>query len=378
MLSSLLLLAMSADGPKVRVSVQGDGCLRFERDGRAVFARSATLVVRGGRLVHEKGAPLMPSISVPGEPTAVQISPQGVVNGIYPTGPRPLGSLVLAKFADDIRLIVSGDYLVAADRPQLGAAGQGGFGVIASDAPVVPPQAPNPKPADTSSLATVNVRPATSLAKDRFTLADLADIQGDPALTARLSAIDFGVTPPIGVPRVLDRAVIEARIRQTGVKMETLKTEIPNRVTVTREGQTVTTAQFRDAALKAATEAAGAGADLTEDRPGPDMAAPAGQLQLVVESTAKANDRISVQLGVMVDGRRYNGRMVAFVNRAPIVSLRVGQMVKIRVKANGIAVETSGRVRQIQAGQGQVMVETSTGAILTGVLGKDGVIEVKA
>ena len=60
-----LLLATVATTPSLDLRVDGEGYLRLAYDGRIVYAKSARFVARGGRLVTEKGAGLMPMIATP-------------------------------------------------------------------------------------------------------------------------------------------------------------------------------------------------------------------------------------------------------------------------------------------------------------------------
>ncbi|MCG9895716.1 MAG: hypothetical protein MH204_09595, partial [Fimbriimonadaceae bacterium] len=88
--------------------------------------------------------------------------------------------------------------------------------------------------------------------------------------------------------------------------------------------------------------------------------------------------RITVSVEIVVDGRRWNARQVVFENRAPWTQIRAGQSIKILVVSNGASVEVPGKVRRVDQRTGEITVESSTKAILTGWLNAAGQVEVKA
>ncbi|RYG75461.1 hypothetical protein EON77_11200, partial [bacterium] len=72
------------------VSVDGDGALRFVRNGALVYARRATLHTANGILVNEAGLSLAPRVAVGG---AFSIS----LDGTIVAGGKVAGRLVLAQ-----------------------------------------------------------------------------------------------------------------------------------------------------------------------------------------------------------------------------------------------------------------------------------------
>src|SRR5579862_8614347 len=77
----------------VKVHVDGAGYMRFVRDGRVVYAKTATFVSIDGSLGSE-GAKLLPEIPVPTTAPTITVDLQGNVDA----GTAHLGRLVLAIF----------------------------------------------------------------------------------------------------------------------------------------------------------------------------------------------------------------------------------------------------------------------------------------
>jgi hypothetical protein len=119
MIGALLCGLLVAGPAPLKVRVDGEGYLRFAREGRVVYASSATLSVADGSLVGAEGATVMPSILVPTDATAIAVDLEGNVSCKRGPDAFPLGRLVLAVFPKGIALRPSGAYLVAADRPTL-------------------------------------------------------------------------------------------------------------------------------------------------------------------------------------------------------------------------------------------------------------------
>ncbi|HVL39492.1 MAG TPA: hypothetical protein VM328_08900, partial [Fimbriimonadaceae bacterium] len=133
---ALLLLAVSpwapaaphfkdGEGKACKVRVEGEGYLRFVRDGRVVYAKEAALQAIDGKLCHSEGAPVIPTISV-AAPFMVNLEGNVVAGG------KSVGRLVLAHFPASASLRPDGPFLVAAERPRLAEPGEGDSGVIRS------------------------------------------------------------------------------------------------------------------------------------------------------------------------------------------------------------------------------------------------------
>lgn len=380
LLFGLLLLAPA---PTVDVKVDGEGFLRFEKDGRAVYAKQAVLTVINGRLAHIKGAPVLPTISVPAKASKLTVDLDGSVK--TDVSPKEIGRLVLVKFPDDIRPVVSGDFLLAAEKVTLGNPGEGIFGVVRmpgaakpANKPTPKSEGPEPKPSKPElapGAAMIDVRSKSDVFGEVITLGDIAEINAG-AKTDSIKAIDLGPAPMVGMTRQIFKSVVESKIKQAGFKLADLTLNFPSDVKVVRAGQSVTHEAIVQEAIRYAGQLLNS-SNLVSETPGSEMAVPVGEVKLVAEKQTTVNDKTTILVGIYIDGKRYNGRNIVLADKSPAVSLKVGQTVKIRVKSGGAAVETLGRVKAVNTTLNQITVEATTGAVLIGVLGKDGVIEVK-
>lgn len=124
MIASALLFVLASAEPAtpLQIRVDGEGYLRFARDGRAVYAPEASLVIRNGQLVHEQGFGFLPPIAVP-DRASVTIELDGTVraNG------QSVGRLVLA-LSDG--MTKRDDFWATPDRPRLMNPGEETAGVI--------------------------------------------------------------------------------------------------------------------------------------------------------------------------------------------------------------------------------------------------------
>ena len=140
---ALLLLALSPWARAEAVRVDGEGFLRFVRDGRVVYAKEAELVARDGRLCHRLGPAVIPSITVG---STFEIDLEGNVR----SGGVVVGRLVLATFAVPVSKIEEG-FLVSPERPKLGNPGEGVIGVVRSTRTAI--SGPTPQPAVAPALS---------------------------------------------------------------------------------------------------------------------------------------------------------------------------------------------------------------------------------
>jgi hypothetical protein len=391
MISALLTLALCQAGPVLSVRVEGEGFLRFEREGRMVFARQAVLTVARGQLVHAKGQPVMPSIEGFRPSEGLAIASNGEVRAVAGSGStRTLGRLTLAIFPPDIRPVESAGFLVAADRPAIAYPGTAKAGTILSlkpgeDAfiptpPTQPIPRPNPQPAGsakTTPSASVTLKEKAEVEGDTVTLGDIADLSGPEDLVNRLRGLDLGSTPSLGVTRPIDRSAVEARIARGGILLASLSIQGGPKSSVVRRGQTITPEQFLQAAREAVQEEVQASLTLEASEPGQPMAVPLGEAVLKAENASLIKDLASATIAVFVDGRRINSRTIKMKAVSPLSAFKPGQTVTIRVKSGGASVQTTGRIRSLNIPKGEVTVESATGAVLIGTPAKDGSIEVK-
>lgn len=392
--SSFLLFAPASP---VTVRVDGEGYLRFLRDGRLVFAKDAKLVVRGGKLAHWDGPLVTPNVALAeGQDFTIGL------DGTILSAGRDVGRLVLAIFPDDIRPIESQGFLVAAERPQLANPGEGIAGVIRTEGKAEMPKSPpveesrDETPVASPKTVAGGVAPPTEaflkaggvqividdmteVEGDTIRLGEIATIYANSELAPKLAAIEISQTPPFGVNRIIDRSLLTARIRAAGLDPAKYVIVGSAQAKVTRPGQTVAHDDFVKAAIDASITKFGRNVTPQAKSQVNPLAVPKGSLELVAERISQSGSVVTVVVAALVDGKRINSRTISLVaaeTAAP--SFRPGDTVNVRVRSGAIVVETTGRVKSVDPIAGTVTVVTETGATKIGILGNDGFVEVLA
>lgn len=376
-----LLVTWVAAVTPITVRVDGDGYLRLLRDGRAVYAKSATLtVLADGRLGTTSGDPVLPTLSVPAGTQTLTIDLEGNISAAGSS----IGRLVLALFPASAALKEQGGILLATDRPKLGNPGEGTNGVIRTggQTPTLPATRGESAIAIVSGKARITGRPVAEIAGDTVRLGDLATIEAAEPLRTTLAQIDLGETPAFGVRRVYDRTRIATRLRSAGIPAENVELIIPASINVTRQAQSIPHSAFIAAAQKALQENPSAAAQYACDETAPDFKAPMGDARLVVESVSGLNtSACSIKVAVFVDGKRINSRTVGLTATALPEVIKAGTPVKVRIVAGGATVEMSGIARTTGKVGDQISVELRPDGAektlhLARVIGA-GVVEVK-
>ncbi len=367
------LVALLALAPTVHVHVDGDGYLRFVRDGRTVYAKEAVLTVTDGKLASTGGPLLNPRVQVPAGVTELKVDMAGRVFGVASGVESELGRIVLALFPEDVRLVVDNGFLVSSYRPTVSDPGDGVAGVLRTGAA-------GEKTATTivTAAATVSggieiqLKQSAEVVGKVFTLGDIAVVVADAAVKSRIDALEVSTTPALGVPFRMTPEMVRLRLLRFGKEAETYRFSGSSMVTVTRRGQEITAAMFAEAAIKAAQAQLGSGTVLTAEAGGITIFAPVGKLELVGENVQVSGSRISVRVAIIVDGERINSRTITLYKSDALSKIRAGQTVKLLVRSGAAVVETTGKVRSIDHATGVVMVTSATGAELSGkVVGID-------
>ncbi len=402
-------MAVASGAPSVEVKVDGPGYLRFVQDGRMVYAKKSVLTVSGGRLASTAGPKVAPVIEVASGARALTVDLEGNVSA---DGSR-IGRLVLALFPTDLTSFDAQGFSTSAVRPELGNPGEGTNGVLrtpqaqfgrnlssqkasrgtdtteaqgaaAQQASTKPnPTAPShdstpTKAANGPGPVVIKVPDRSEVESDSYCLGQIATVEAEPSVRAKLEALDLGDTPPIGIDRILDRSRILARLQTLGLKPNEVSLVCAPRIRVTRKGQTVVNQRFVDAAIKGA-EYKGFGSAFEPTTPGPDTVVPLGNLELVCESASGASGDITVMVGIYVDGKRFNGRMIHLRSTSPVMNVKAGMVVSVKVVRSGVSIETKGKVIKTDSNTSQVTVQiVDTGAQLTGTMRADGTVEIKA
>lgn len=412
MTSALFTCLLLVSTARVDVAVEGDGYFRFAREGEEVYAKSATLTVRSGKLCSVDGPWVLPVILVEGEPKSITVDLNGKVSFDYGNGPAYAGRILLSKFSDDIRPVESRGFLLAYDKPILGEANDDGFGKILSGdlllksaesrvtsavksnttsekkpeenrIKVYEPEAPEKiavvKP-DLEFLKRGGVQivlpDSITISGERIRLGEIATVYANASLSPEISALDLGAAPMFGVPRLLASDRIEQALKLAGLKSDMIRI-VGSRVSVKIDSQVVTQADFEKVASEAARERFG-DIEVESDRPVPDLEVPKGELQLVAENLVKSGNSVSVSVTVYVDGKRINSRSIKLYNTSVPLTLKNGDKVTVVILANDVSVEVTGKVRRIDGVTGDITVLLDTGSEVVGRVNKKGFVEVKA
>ena len=120
------------------LAVDGRGYIQVTMpSGQIAYTRSGNLAVNAdGVMVTADGYPIQPSITVPPEATAIQISRDGIVEATLAgqTAPQQLGQLELASFVNPAGLEALGDNLYletpASGSPNTATPGSPGLGTL--------------------------------------------------------------------------------------------------------------------------------------------------------------------------------------------------------------------------------------------------------
>jgi len=98
------------------IAIEGSGFFQVQRpDGTIAFTRAGQFQLNNqGTIVDTEGDPLIPTITIPANATAVTITQYGVVNASLPgqTNPAQLGQIQLATFANPGGLELMGGNLL--------------------------------------------------------------------------------------------------------------------------------------------------------------------------------------------------------------------------------------------------------------------------
>ena len=373
------LLTLAA--PSVPVYVDGDGYMRFLRDGRTVYSKQTVLTVVDEKLASADGPLVNPRIQVPGSPDAITVTLDGRVVAKYAGKDTELGRLTIALFPDDVRPVVDKGFLVSSYRPTLADAGVDTAGVVRTGKPgestaTVTVYSPETLAGGTGAIE-INLRESVQIEGKAITLGDIADVTADDATKARLNTLEVATAPPLGVTYKFTQDQLKFRLLRYGKEVDQYRFSGSDQVTVSRKGQDVTQAMFVQAAILAAQEKLGKGLQISTNATGPVFVAPIGVLDLVGEQVTQDGSHLIVRVAVVVDGVRINSRNIALEKSDPVSKMRVGATVKVIVRSNLATVETTGRIKSIDPAANSVVVVIATGAELTGTAVADNTVEVK-
>ncbi len=363
LLTSLAVLLLGYTAPTVSVHVEGEGYLRFVKDGRSVFAREATLTIQDGRLADSRGPLITPSLFVSSEPDAILIDPNGTITIAVKTRKMVIGRLMLVRLTESS----DGDqgFLVTNERGISGLPGQAGMGTIVTSGSAKPLTKTVEKPIRGSSQGIqIEVRGKSEVIGEQFSLGEIAEITGSHTEIERLKKIVIGDTPSWGVPRGIDATRIRARLLSAHFSAAEVSVNVPSGAVVYRKGQLITAEQIMAEGKKAVAEKLG-NIELegsTESRP---ITVPLGELQVYGEAVNSAGNRVGVTVVVKVDGKRITSRTLMLTIARSNVGVKSGEMVKIAMVSGGVKVQLQGRAKSSGYVGQTIQVVTESGATLS-------------
>ena len=417
MIKAILLSTLCLSGPVLKVRVDGDGYLRFIRDGRAVYAKEAALQINNGKLCDAAGDSVLPSIQLGAGASDLAVDLEGNIYGVYNGNKVKAGQLVLAQFPPTEAFQKQDVVLIADDRPHLGTPGDENFGVIrllpGFDVPEVkvtinPQQPAAPKkgtflipdsianklvqgaqPKHVVANATVDgkvqitVQQHSVITGDHILLGQIAQIDGDPETVAKLQNVDLGDTPPTGVKRIIDRSRITIRLRFAGMKPELFNIEVPEGADIRRKGQTIPNSDFVVAAIKALIEKNATTGTWESTDSFADLEVPSGKLELKAEEMNGIDTgAASVIVAIYIDGSRFNSRTVHLKLKDNVPPVQPGAAVKVVMIAGQAQVECPGVARTGGRMGQSIQVEVQIGnppvkTFHTGIVKGPGMVEVR-
>lgn len=370
-----LLCGLVLGGTGVRVRVDGDGYLRFVRTGLIVYAKVSTLKVQDGMLSSAEGYPLAPRLAVTGNTANLKIDLEGNVSA----GGKTVGRIVIAMFPGSTKFTQKdGFYRTTGVRASLANPGEGLAGVIRCD-----DQPANETPAHVAThetyapgRATVTFPSRAESNSEDVILGEVAQIEGDPAVVAKLATLTIGKTPTLGIDRPVKKTDLQARIQAIGFSPDAIEVICPLDATVSRKTDKVTSTEL----VKCATDAIAAQFHFTgELRPlqaQTDLIVPPGDHELVSGVPTRNGGSMSVVVTIRVNGKDFKQRTVSLCAVDP-TGVKARDAITIRITRKGGVVTTPGKARSNGWVGETIQVETAEGAVLNGVVKSDGTVEVK-
>lgn len=386
--------SLSAASAGTSITVEGSGSfLRFARDGHAVYTTKATLSVVNGYVASSDGLRILPlTVAPPHASITIEL------DGTMSVGSKRIGQIVLAVFPEDAELDREGNYATSKAHPKLEAPGEGLAGVIRVSTSGQPLSAQPKKPksdlqgpipargvAKTTSSASskkaisgsITVNPATETDHDQIFLGSIATIESDAESKAKISQIDLGRTPPVGTPRIITTAELEARLRVAGFPVGAIEVSCPLGASVLRKAQAIVEADLLDAAAKEAKRRLKFAGELVLARALGDVLIPTGDYKISAGNPTQTAETVSVPLSVTINGKEVLSRIATLKPGDGSVQVRPYEAVKIRLIRNGAVVEVSGKSRSSGWLGQTIAVQSDTGATFSGTIAEAGVVEVR-
>jgi hypothetical protein len=380
-MTSALLTTLLLSTPTLQIRVDGDGYLRLARAGKAVYATKVGLTAVDGALGTAEGDLILPRIAVPASAKELKVDLEGNVSA----GTASLGRLVLATFPASAKLTSSGTVFTTTLKPSLANPGEGLAGVIrmGGKSTGTTLKTTTSSVAPQEGKATITVRMRSEIETDQFTLGDIAEIDGDPALVARIASVPMGPSPMLGTDRGLAAPHLVGRIRMVGINTTGLALNVPAGAVVARKAQTIETDLILESAREAVRAKLGIDLPLVAAKPPAALNVTPGEYQMTAEPGAAGTSGIPVTVTVRVAGKTAGTRSFLLVPEGGSAGVKIGETVKVLMICNGATIEVEGRASSSGWVGQTVNVTTTSGekgrtTTLSGTVKAPGVVEVKA
>lgn len=396
MTALLPLLLMNPVSADLNIQVEGPGYLRFIRDGRAVYAKSANLVIEGDRLSHEAGPKLIPEVLVR-QTGKLSVTSDGTIELASGNNKRTIGKLILAVFDGELSKSDDFGFFVASDRPQLIAAGSPESGSILLAKPaktsqqtrsissVQPPVKSNEtsarvvESASAVSENTLALKSFVELAEGDIKLSDIATASGSKEFLAKTTDLVLDPLPAFGASRRVDRGRVEIRLKQAGLDPKSIKWIGPTSTEVRRRGQSVANSEFESAASSALLSWLPKNAKFSCISQFPPMLAPIGETKLTAGEPKISGQTAAITVSLHVNGQFVNSRTLTYRFDATAKLPPPGTKVTVFSSIGGIRVESTGKIIRVDNSTQTVEVEISDSkTIVTGTWLGDGKVEVRS
>lgn len=203
-----------------------------------------------------------------------------------------------------------------------------------------------------------------------------------PAIVEKLRTADFGPIPTAGFPTKITRARVLAKLQYAGIHPNTLSLEMPDLVVVSAASQVVEGRHFVEAGLAGVVEKLGANIELKVQGDVLPLTVPKGELKLKADSIQQRDKSILATIAVYVEGRRITAKQIEFTGEQAAVAVKANDLVKVVIRANGVAIETTGRAKK-SAHIGEtvevevVLADSNAKSVHLGVVKGPGTVEVR-
>lgn len=364
----------------ISVGINGEGYFRLEDGDDVVYARSLNLSVQSGLLADPEGRVVTPPVRIPSTATGLGISSTGEVKAKTSAGEIVVSQLVLAKFKPGVALKRDGNIYRTSAKPTLGCPGEGGFGTVSVA------QITEASPGSDVGRIIVTVNSVSEVFGPTLRVGDVAMVSGESAIAEKVRGAVIGPSPLVGSDRAISKVTIQSALRTAGIPLDSVVIEVPEKAIARRASQLLSGNQVIAFARDWLCANVGQQAWGTST-PVLDRKIAAGGIEFRAVRHTTASDSHIVQVEVWVGDERQVIQQVVFKAGAapatqdegqPPVTVKSGQIVKVRLISNDVVCEVYGKTRSAaKAGELVSVYIEDTKSVLTGVLTVDGSVEVK-